>query len=309
MTAQEVRLCGLLLQEGGAQNLRTIANETNTPLDLVLNKRPGSPVEYRASCEWVLSVLLYPRYIYTAKTLYGDAGELIVEEVQQRGHMTLSNTVKTVADRLTHNMEDGRSMEYSEVVSAFSKLVETHFLQCCTVNTLSHITRSTFSPACIPTCKPPAICNSGRGKRRRSSDDSEEQRGGKKVKMNSESCGDEGIYWQVNFERFHQHFRDQSVISAVASKLDQVSVTDPYRPPPYRTIEDHNGNKSDFLSLRHHINKYCITTASGMGNFDGDGGATKNMSIAGLRTTSIPTHAVGADPFRGPKLGDNTFTF
>ena len=66
---------------------------------------PGSPVEYRASCEWVLSVLLYPRYIYTAKTLYGDAGELIVEEVLQRGHMTMSNTVKTVADRLTHNME------------------------------------------------------------------------------------------------------------------------------------------------------------------------------------------------------------
>lgn len=129
---------------------------------------------------------------------------------------------------------EGRSMEYSEVVSAFSKLVETHFLQRCppvaemgtaassttpatpstpaapastapptaesnpdcyklphvtligTVNTLSHITRSTFSPACIPTCKPPAICNSGRGKRRRSSDDSEEQRGGKKAKMDSE---------------------------------------------------------------------------------------------------------------------------
>lgn len=143
---------------------------------------------------------------------------------------------------------EGRSMEYSEVVSAFSKLVETHFLQRCppvaemgtaatsatpatpgtpatpastapptaesnpdcyklphvtltgTANTLSHITRSIFSPMCIPTCKPPAICNSvnicntlaccvcgaGRGKRRRSSDDSEEQRGGKKVKVDSE---------------------------------------------------------------------------------------------------------------------------
>lgn len=66
---------------------------------------PGSPVEYRASCERVLRVLRYPRYIYTAKTLYGDTGELIVEEVLQRGHMTMSNTVKTVADRLTHNME------------------------------------------------------------------------------------------------------------------------------------------------------------------------------------------------------------
>lgn len=51
MTAQEVRLCGLLLREhfgevvekvgthllrGGAQNLRTIINETGISLDLVL---------------------------------------------------------------------------------------------------------------------------------------------------------------------------------------------------------------------------------------------------------------------------------
>uniref|UniRef100_A0A674D9D0 DNA-directed RNA polymerase III subunit RPC3 n=1 Tax=Salmo trutta TaxID=8032 RepID=A0A674D9D0_SALTR len=249
MTAQEVRLCGLLLQEhfgevverigthllrAGAQNLRNIANETNTPLDLVKKslcvlvqhgacefgsgrRGPGSPVEYRASCERVLRVLRYPRYIYTAKTLYGDTGELIVEEVLQRGHMTMSNTVKTVADRLTHNMEEGRSMEYSEVVSAFSKLVETHFLQRCPPV-------AEMGTASNPDCyKLPHVTLTGRGKRRRSSDDSEEQRRGKKAKMDSESCGDEGIYWQVNFERFHQHFRDQAIISAVASKLDQTS--------------------------------------------------------------------------------------
>uniref|UniRef100_A0A8C7K6H7 DNA-directed RNA polymerase III subunit RPC3 n=1 Tax=Oncorhynchus kisutch TaxID=8019 RepID=A0A8C7K6H7_ONCKI len=273
MTAQEVRLCGLLLQEhfgevverigthllrGGAQNLRTIANETNTPLDLVKKslcvlvqhgacdfgsgrRGPGSPVEYRASCERVLRVLRYPRYIYTAKTLYGDTGELIVEEVLQRGHMTMSNTVKTVADRLTHNMEEGRSMEYSEVVSAFSKLVETHFLQRCPpVAEMGTAATSTTpatpsTPAAPASTAPPTaeinicytlaccVCVAGRGKRRRSSDDSEEQRGGKKAKMDSESCGDEGIYWLVNFERFHQHFRDQAIISAVASKLDQTS--------------------------------------------------------------------------------------
>lgn len=273
MTAQEVRLCGLLLQEhfgevverigthllrGGAQNLRTIANETNTPLDLVKKslcvlvqhgacefgsgrRGPGSPVEYRASCERVLRVLRYPRYIYAAKTLYGDTGELIVEEVLQRGHMTMSNTVKTVADRLTHNMEEGRSMEYSEVVSAFSKLVETHFLQRCPPVAEMGTAATSATPATPgtpaapastapptaesnPDCyKLPHVTLTGRGKRRRSSDDSEEQRGGKKVKMDSESCGDEGIYWQVNFERFHQHFRDQAIVSAVASKLDQTS--------------------------------------------------------------------------------------
>lgn len=135
---------------------------------------------------------------------------------------------------------EGRSMEYSEVVSAFSKLVETHFLQRCPpvaeMGTAAFSTPATPSTPAAPASTAPPTAESnpdcyklphvtliGRGKRRRSSDDSEEQRGGKKVKMNSESCGDEGIYWQVNFERFHQHFRDQSVISAVASKLDQAS--------------------------------------------------------------------------------------
>lgn len=41
----------------------------------------------------------------------------------------------------------------------------------------------------------------------------------------TQTHGDEGIYWQVNFERFHLHFRDQAIITAVANKLDQVRFT------------------------------------------------------------------------------------
>lgn len=41
----------------------------------------------------------------------------------------------------------------------------------------------------------------------------------------AQTHGDEGIYWQVNFERFHLHFRDQAIITAVANKLDQVRCT------------------------------------------------------------------------------------
>lgn len=266
MTAQEVRLCGLLLREhfgevvekigthllrSGAQNLRTVVHESGTPLDLVKKslcvlmnhgactfsvgrKGPGSPVEYRASGERILRILRYPRYIYTAKTLYGDTGELIVEEVLQRGHMTMSTIVKTVADRLTHNMEEGRSMEYSEVVSTFSKLVETHFLQRCppvseVAPPVSTAPQVPGAPAALISVAPPTaesfpdcylvptVTLVGRGKRRRSGEDgAEEQRP-------SKTHGDEGIYWQVNFERFHLHFRDQTIISAVASKLDQTS--------------------------------------------------------------------------------------
>lgn len=50
-------------------------------------------------------MLRYPRYIYTTKTLYGDTGELIVEELLLNGKMTMSAVVKKVADRLTETME------------------------------------------------------------------------------------------------------------------------------------------------------------------------------------------------------------
>ncbi|XP_068616368.1 DNA-directed RNA polymerase III subunit RPC3 [Brachionichthys hirsutus] len=275
MTAQEVRLCGLLLREhfgemvekvgthllrNGAQNLRAICHETGISLDLIKKtlcvlmkhgfcmfssgrKGPGSPTEYRASCDRILGILRYPRYIYTAKTLYGDTGELIVEELLQRGEMTMSCTVKTVADRLTQNMEEGRTMDYSEVTSAFGKLVETHFLQRRPPVVRSGTTdsptpappatpkpRSTPAatsqptPESFPDCyKVPHVTLIGKGKRRLSSEDGEDQRNAKKPKMEPETHGDEGIYWQVNFERFHLHFRDQAIISAIANKLDPTS--------------------------------------------------------------------------------------
>uniref|UniRef100_A0A3B4CN78 DNA-directed RNA polymerase III subunit RPC3 n=1 Tax=Pygocentrus nattereri TaxID=42514 RepID=A0A3B4CN78_PYGNA len=266
MTVQEVRLCGLLLQEhfgevvekvgtellrSGALNLRALAHQTGIQLDLVKKslcvlaqhsmcvfgpgrRGPGGPVEYTVNSERILYMLRYPRYIYTAKSLYGDTGELVIEEILQRGQMTMSSTVKTVADRLTHSMEDGQSMEYSEVIAAFTRLVETHFLQRCPLmdnagaagRTSSAVSESP-APAAAPPVQPenfpdcykiPQIHLTGRGKRRRSSEDGDaEERGTKKV------CGDEGIYWQVNFERFHLHFRHQAIISAVASKLDQTS--------------------------------------------------------------------------------------
>nr|XP_020462838.1 DNA-directed RNA polymerase III subunit RPC3 [Monopterus albus] len=273
MTAQEVRLCGLLLREhfgevvekvgthllrNGTQNLRTIIHETGIPVDLVKKslcvlvqhgacvfssgrKGPGSPTEYQTGCDRILRILRYPRYIYTSKTLYGDTGELIIEELLQRGHMTMSSTVKTVADRLTQNMEEGHSMDYSEVSSTFSKLVETHFLQRCPplaqkTDVMTTATPATpgapadpvsttlSTPESFPDCyKVPHVTLIGRGKRQLSGDDGEDQKNAKKARLDSDTHGDEGIYWQVNFERFHLHFRDQAIISAVANKLDQTT--------------------------------------------------------------------------------------
>lgn len=166
---------------------------------------------------------------------------------------------------------EGQSMDYGEVSSTFSKLVETHFLQRCppvggagTSGTAPPpeapavaVSTALPTPESFPECYTiPQVTLIGRGKRQLVPEEGEDQRNAKRAKMDSEvseylvlsiisnftwilvfsnvvdvlfyfcyfsqTHGDEGIYWQVNFERFHQHFRDQAIISAVANKLDQV---------------------------------------------------------------------------------------
>lgn len=64
------------------------------------------------------------------------------------------------------------------------------------------------------------------GKRRRRGSGDSEQPQAKRSRhqpAEHEPPPDDGVYWQVNFERFHQHFRDQAIVAAVGSKLDQTS--------------------------------------------------------------------------------------
>ncbi|KAM6039508.1 DNA-directed RNA polymerase III subunit RPC3 isoform 2-T2 [Chlamydotis macqueenii] len=253
MTQAEIKLCSLLLREHfgeivekigtcllrtGAQPLRLLVGDTGLLLEqhnlatYQLQKRGF--VEYEARCERVLRILRYPRYIYTAKTLYGDSGELLVEELLLNGKMTMSAVVRKVADRLTETMEAGKSVDYAEVSGTFVRLADTHFVQRCPL-----VPETPRSPAAPPPAAPallldekdmyavPRLSLVGKGKRRRSCD--EEEGGERQAKRQKQEGGsaepppDDGIYWQVNISRFHQHFRDQAIVGAVASRMDQTS--------------------------------------------------------------------------------------
>uniref|UniRef100_A0A8C3NSL1 DNA-directed RNA polymerase III subunit RPC3 n=1 Tax=Cyanoderma ruficeps TaxID=181631 RepID=A0A8C3NSL1_9PASS len=263
MTQAELRLCSLLLQEHfgdivekvgnsllrtGPRPLRLLVGDTGLLPDQVKKAlcvliqhnlvryevQPRGSVEYEARSERILRILRYPRYIYTAKTLYGDPGELLVEELLLHGHLPMSRAVARVADRLTETMEDGKTMDYTEVSNTFVRLADTHFIQRCPI--VSEIPQSTKAP---PPPAPalaidekemyvvPRLSLVGKGKRRHSCN--EEEEGEHKAKRQKQEGGrsetppDDGIYWQVNLERFHQHFRDQALVSAVASRMDQTS--------------------------------------------------------------------------------------
>ncbi|NXA12301.1 RPC3 polymerase, partial [Sapayoa aenigma] len=261
MTQAELRLCSLLLQEHfgeivekvgnsllrtGPRPLRLLVGDTGLLPDQVKKAlcvliqhnlvryevQPRGSVEYEARSERILRILRYPRYIYTAKTLYGDPGELLVEELLLHGHLSMSCAVSRVADRLTETMEDGKTMDYAEVSGTFVRLADTHFIQRCPM------VPETPQGAAAPPAPTLAIAERdmyivprfslvGKGKRRRSCD--EEEEGEHKAKRQKPEGGssepplDDGIYWQVNLERFHQHFRDQALVSAVGSRMDQTS--------------------------------------------------------------------------------------
>lgn len=88
-------------------------------------------------------------------------------------------------------------MDYNEVSSAFSKLVETHFLQRCPPVAVVGKTNSSagntpaapssVSAESFPDCyKVPQVTLRGQGKRRLSSEDAEEERSAKKPRLDSE---------------------------------------------------------------------------------------------------------------------------
>lgn len=135
MTQAELRLCSLLLQEyfgeivekvgnsllrTGPRPLRLLVGDTGLLPDQVKKalcvliqhglvqfelQQPRGWVQYEARRQRVLRLLRYPRYIYTAKALYGDAGELLVEELLLHGRLPMSAAVARVAERLTETME------------------------------------------------------------------------------------------------------------------------------------------------------------------------------------------------------------
>ncbi|NWZ02751.1 RPC3 polymerase, partial [Loxia curvirostra] len=262
MTQAELRLCSLLLREyfgeivekvgnsllrTGPRPLRLLVGDTGLLPDQVKKalcvliqqglvqfelQQPRGWVQYEAQRQRVLRLLRYPRYIYTAKALYGDPGELLVEELLLHGHLPMSAAVARVAERLTETMEDGKSMDCSEVSNTFVLLADTHFIQRC-----PQVPPSAKVPPvpALASCDRdmylvPRLSLPGKGKRRRSCEEEEEEEEGehraKRQRQqggSSEAPPDDGIYWQVNLERFHQHFRDQALVSAVASRMDQTS--------------------------------------------------------------------------------------
>ncbi|KAK6179368.1 hypothetical protein SNE40_011749 [Patella caerulea] len=179
--------------------------------------------EYAINTDAVSLQLRYPRYIYCAKTLYGDAAELLVEELLQNGQSLMSIASERVTQRLNEALEatGNPKITSSLVRDKFGLLVKTHFLRRCQTVLTDDENRVISSEEPKETeslfILPPLEAGS---KRKRNPDGSGPP--SKRSKMEEMDIPpDDGVYWMINVERFHQYFRDQLIINCVNSKIDK----------------------------------------------------------------------------------------
>ncbi|NWQ84435.1 RPC3 polymerase, partial [Columbina picui] len=126
---------------------------------------------------------------------------------------------------------DGKAMDYADVANTFVRLADTHFVQRCPMVPESPQAPPAPAPTLVSSDKDmytvPRLSLVGKGKRRRSCEEEEDgEPRAKKQKQEGQSAEpppDANIYWQANLDRFHQHFRAQAIVSAVANRMDQTS--------------------------------------------------------------------------------------
>ncbi|XP_074651801.1 DNA-directed RNA polymerase III subunit RPC3-like [Tubulanus polymorphus] len=254
MSANQIKLAGEILREyygevtekignfllmKGHSPLKLISQETKTKLQQVkkslcvliqhnivnfeANKR--GYVDYSINLNTILMCMKFPSMIYCSKTLYGDAGELVIEELLQKGRMPTDDILVRAYERLQENSNNGdNKVSLGDVKDKFVSLVRTHFIQRCPYPTPDAETSTSASlvPSLditnnelylVPSIDLTAIqekCNLNAG------DVSEPP----KKKIKTEDLVN-NVLWQVNYDRFQQHFRDSAIVQAVSNRLDE----------------------------------------------------------------------------------------
>ncbi|KAK7116199.1 DNA-directed RNA polymerase III subunit RPC3-like [Littorina saxatilis] len=182
-------------------------------------------IDYKVDVNKIVYRLQFPKIMRCAELLYGDPAKFMVEKLLFEGRATMKSLIKTETQRLNECL---RAQGDSEVAPSlleerFEKLVKTHFLKRCSVPIKDARGRAVSLEAPseeLVFVMPPKESGTERVKQ-------EGEPPSKKLKVEGEvdhaAAADSAtseIYWEVNYKRFLQHFRDQVLVAAVASRLD-----------------------------------------------------------------------------------------
>lgn len=164
----------------------------------------GTIPEYSLERDAINYILRYPRYVHLAQAKYGENGSAIVEELVRSGCLPASCVIIKCLNSYDNKV---KPEHYRDV---FNNMVSDNYLIRLPVpkNKDDSENTSEVCPALsledyeaflAPEVDLMELMNVQTG--------------------NIPHCRDKDVYWQINFQRFHQDFRDQVMISAIEKKL------------------------------------------------------------------------------------------
>ena len=106
-------------------------------------KSAKGQLTYNAHISNILTIPQYPKITYCAKVMFGDAAELMVEELLHHGSMTMSAVVASVTNRLLDPaLSQADQLDYHDVAKQFVQLVESHLISRCLTDDIMVLPKS-----------------------------------------------------------------------------------------------------------------------------------------------------------------------
>ncbi|KAK4887292.1 hypothetical protein RN001_003563 [Aquatica leii] len=154
----------------------------------------GITAVYTLNIKNVFLMLRFPKFINLIKTKFDEEVEILVEEILLKGCLTGSEVILKATARLQENKNI--SVLIQQLKDKFASLVTAKYVIKLSTPTMKE--EDLFALPNIDLKKLLIVLNGG-----------------------SETLSDAGVYWTINFDRFHQDLRDQLIVNAVTNKFDE----------------------------------------------------------------------------------------
>ncbi|CAB3981280.1 DNA-directed RNA polymerase III subunit RPC3 [Paramuricea clavata] len=194
-------------------------------------KNARGQVTYSAQISNILTIHQYPKLTYCAKVTFGDAAELIIEELLHHGSMTMSSIVANVTNRLLDPaLSQSEQIDYEHVANQFVELVKGHLIKRSLGDEIMVISKGT-EEAKLDVVRandmeydlPLGYITSASGKRKAVSNN--DGPAAKKRKSSNEQVSidfkDADMLWKVNILQFYHHLVNELIENAVRNRLDE----------------------------------------------------------------------------------------
>lgn len=163
----------------------------------------GMIPEYSLNREAINYILRYPRYVHLAQTKYGENGSAIVEELIRSGCLPASSVIIKCLNAYDNRVKPELYRDVFNTMVTDNYLIRLPVPKARTEEVTNEVCPTLliedyeiFLPPDLDLME---LLNVQSG--------------------NMAHCRDHEIFWQINFERFHQDFRDQVMVSAIEKKL------------------------------------------------------------------------------------------